>query len=236
MGRSGNSAAYFERTPEVDEFLGEFVRVRTRYLLETARAAKILRSRAAEAPYRRLSELNPVASHEDDVPNDEMIDAAREMEKGKSINLDAFIRLVVSHHELCDSFDDNTNAAIQPRRFELYQIMMNTTIKNRKALKLVDATDLKSALREAEERRYQRLVADVSKKLKRDDKTSRPYRPPIIGGINAIVGVFLVFVGAYSVAGVIGVKDVVKRAVIAAFMASAALLVDTLLFVMRCER
>lgn len=94
MGRPGRSAAYFERTPEVDEFLQEFSRVRVWYLLETTKAANILRQGAGDVPYRRLPELNAKVPDDDEVVNDEMVDAAQEMAKGTSINLDAFIRLV----------------------------------------------------------------------------------------------------------------------------------------------
>ncbi|ORM41785.1 uncharacterized protein BXIN_0600 [Babesia sp. Xinjiang] len=236
MGRPPLSAAYFLRTTEVDEFLSEFARVRSWYITNVYNVERRKRNGDYELPYRRQPPKNgPNSDHNGETLNDSMLDAAKEMANGDSIHLDAFIRLVVAHNEVVDALDNKACDVVQPRRFELHEIMKNAKISDRKVPKHTEAMDSKSVLRAADEKRYQRLVADVNEKFRTSDVKVGKFKPPIIGGANAIFGVVLTFIGGYSIAGALGVKDNLKKAIIGTVFASAALLVDTLLFLMRGE-
>ncbi|KAK1937260.1 hypothetical protein X943_000544 [Babesia divergens] len=234
MGNLPRSAAYFSRTPEVDEFLSEFIRVRNWYITHLGKAVE---DRGSERPYRR-SNKRKIANSTDSKrnPDDDLLAVAKEMSEGDAIHLDAFIALVVSYDDLLNELDRKACNNLKPKSFELYKIMKDATIKERKASLPPQDDDLKSALREAEEKRYQRLVADVREQLQ--DKATRVagMKPPIIGGLNAFFGVALTFVGAFSIAGALGVKDNVKKAIIGIIASFMALLVDTLLFLMRSGR
>ncbi|EDO08611.2 Endoplasmic reticulum-based factor for assembly of V-ATPase family protein [Babesia bovis T2Bo] len=231
MGKPPLSAVYFVRTPEVDEFLEEFIRVRSWHILENMGTSQSTGKDTSLVPRRRNVDTN--SDDKDEVLVDDMLDVAKEMSHGSSIHLDAFISLVVNHNEFIDVLTNEEYDAIKPKRFKLYEIMKNTSITDRKIPKPRESTDLQSVLREAEERRYQRLVSNVQSKFKSTKSEVSAYKPPIIGGANAIFGVILTFIGGYSVAGVVGVKDNMMKAIIATVCASAALIVDTILFLMR---
>nr|BAN64426.1 hypothetical protein [Babesia bovis] len=231
MGKPPLSAVYFVRTPEVDEFLEEFIRVRSWHILENMGTSQSTGKDTSLVPRRRNVDTN--SDDKDEVLEDDMLDVAKEMSHGSSIHLDAFISLVVNHNEFIDVLTNEEYDAIKPKRFKLYEIMKNTSITDRKIPKPRESTDLQSVLREAEERRYQRLVSNVQSKFKSTKSEVSAYKPSIIGGGNAIFGVILTFIGGYSVAGVVGVKDNMMKAIIATVCASAALIVDTILFLMK---
>ncbi|GFE55116.1 endoplasmic reticulum-based factor for assembly of V-ATPase [Babesia ovis] len=237
MGKPPVSAVYFYRTPEVDEFIQEFIRVRSWHLKENCSSASNDADGQPTRPYRRQQRKKKAQNigRDDETLNDDMLDAAKEMARGTSIHLDAFISLVVTHNEFVEALNHKEYKAIQPKKFKLYEIMKNSSVSDRKVPKYTAGDDLQSALREAEEKRYQRLVADVQTKFQSTESKVAKFKPPIIGGANAIFGVVLTFIGGYSIAGVLGVKDNIKKAIIATALASGALLVDTALFLMRGE-
>ncbi|GIX63520.1 peptidylprolyl isomerase [Babesia caballi] len=191
MGRLPRSAAYFVRTPEVDEFLREFARVRRWHLGGAGVAAETEEAESESVPYRRRGSkgrsagdrANEAAVTElaDDVPADDMLAAAQVMLKGSCIHLDAFISLVVAHNTLVDKIErEAAGDGPQPRRFELHEIMKNARIKDRKVPNPVEGDDLQSILRAAEEQRYQRLVADVNKKFDTNSTKVVQFKPPIM--------------------------------------------------------
>lgn len=178
MGKLPRSAVYFSRTPEVDEFLEEFIRVRTWHLVH---------KRASDAPSdspvpysRNKAKEGEETASLDRAEQDEFIAVAKQMKEGSSIHLDAFISLTVSYDDVLNSLDGKQLRRLKPQRFELHKIMKNAKVKGRKSFNPTPADDLKSVLREAEEKKYQRLVADVRERL--DDKTVRitDAKPPIM--------------------------------------------------------
>eukprot|EP00371_Babesia_bovis_P003532 XP_001612179.1 hypothetical protein [Babesia bovis T2Bo] len=181
MGKPPLSAVYFVRTPEVDEFLEEFIRVRSWHILENMGTSQSTGKDTSLVPRRRNVDTN--SDDKDEVLVDDMLDVAKEMSHGSSIHLDAFISLVVNHNEFIDVLTNEEYDAIKPKRFKLYEIMKNTSITDRKIPKPRESTDLQSVLREAEERRYQRLVSNVQSKFKSTKSEVSAYKPPIIDSI-----------------------------------------------------
>lgn len=147
MGKLPRSAAYFSRTPEVDEFLAEFIRVRNWYITHLGKAVE---DRGSERPYRR-SNKRKIAKSTDSKrnPDDDLLAVAKEMSEGDAIHLDAFIALVskvyhtihypqvVSYDDLLNELDRKACNSLKAKSFELYKIMKDATIKGMNVTRII---------------------------------------------------------------------------------------------------
>lgn len=183
------SAIYFSRTPEVDEFLKEFIRVRTWLVYQRERSAA---AADTNGPHRRVINQDGDFLEAVDKDVDDFLSVAKEMITGTSIHLDAFITLSVSYDDMLQQIDSQSWKKLKPTKFQLDKVMKNAKVEGilfnmfyislleRKRCSIPPSDDLKSVLREAEERRYQRLVADIREQL--NDKPIRlsQAKPPIM--------------------------------------------------------
>lgn len=171
------SAIYFSRTPEVDEFLKEFIRVRTWLVYQRERSAA---AADTNGPHRRVINQDGDFLEAVDKDVDDFLSVAKEMITGTSIHLDAFITLSVSYDDMLQQIDSQSWKKLKPTKFQLDKVMKNAKVEERKRCSIPPSDDLKSVLREAEERRYQRLVADIREQL--NDKPIRlsQAKPPIM--------------------------------------------------------
>ncbi|UKK02342.2 hypothetical protein MACK_001699 [Theileria orientalis] len=238
MSNSTSSAAYFCKTTEVEDFLKEYIRFRKKVLnVPEPEEEDEDHTQNGKNPYRRAKFSEASTVSEDAKPKDltslsdcedNLLNVAVQMTMENDLHLDAFISLV-------DSYDlmVKENPEMDHLEFKLAEILKNAKITRRKFPVIEDRVDIEWSKKLAHEIKYQRQTKDIRELFTSQQNKVFEFRPPIISGLNIIFGVALTFIGAYSISGSLGVKDPLHRTLIGIAFSFVALIVDTVLYLLR---
>ncbi|EAN32370.2 Endoplasmic reticulum-based factor for assembly of V-ATPase family protein [Theileria parva strain Muguga] len=257
MNSSTNSAAYFSKTTEVVDFLDEFIRFRKKVLSSSDtnvsdfplpnrpyRRSKFLNSPKGSKPsddpelngvhtddhkdHDTFNELKPAPEDLNDSNQDNLLNVALQMSSDDELHLDAFISLVDAYYSMVLEFP-----SLDHSEFELSEVLKNAKITNRKFPKIENRIDIEWSKKTAHELKYQRLIKDIKELLVPSQTRFSEYKPPIISGLNIFFGVALTFIGSYSISGFLGLKDPLYKSLIGVVASFIALVVDTVLYLMK---
>ncbi|XP_952622.1 uncharacterized protein TA15000 [Theileria annulata] len=179
---------------------------------------------------------------------DNLLCVALQMSVDDELHLDAFISLVDAYYSMVQEFPD-----LDHSEFELGEILKNAKITNRKFPKIENRIDIEWSKKTAHELKYQLLIKDIKELLVPSQTRFSDFKPPIMlvfkififfsSGLNIFFGVALTFIGSYSISGFLGVKDplyvcfffltFVQRSLIGVVSSFIALVVDTVLYLMK---
>ncbi|KAK2195315.1 hypothetical protein BdWA1_002990 [Babesia duncani] len=212
MGSVVESAVYFNRTQNVDEFLDEFIRIRG--LVS-----------ADKNPIKKKLFSNKTG-------DDSVYNRKNKKENPESVEIEDIIQMS-TYDKTVNEMDAKTKQGVNPLQFDLAQVLKDTQIKRSITKPVTNINPRMLDLREIEEKRYQRMVQDISHSFNKNSPQAKEFKPPIIAGSNIFFGVGLTFFGAYSLAGLVGIDDALHRSLIGIACSFITLIVDTALFILR---